>query len=87
MTWLTGLTGLEPQPEACNAHRCTVDEVIKYEDIWIQEVDPTGHKYNITSCKRERVGKGWCNQTGNAHGAKYSICKATASCFSTLLSV
>ena len=57
----------------------------RYEDIWIEEVDPTGHKYNITSCKRERVAKGWCNQTGNAHGAKHSVCKATASClFPTL---
>ena len=40
--------------------------MIGFEDIWIQKVDPTGHKYNITSCERGR--QGWCNQTGNAHG-------------------
>ena len=31
-----------------------------------EQVDPTGHKYNITSCNR--TPEGWCNQTGNAHG-------------------
>jgi hypothetical protein len=66
--FVTGLTGLEPQPEACNTRRCTVEEVISFEDIWINEVDPTGHKYNITSCKGRRSREGWCNQTGNAHG-------------------
>ena len=30
------------------------------------QVDPTGRKYNITSCNRTAAG--WCNQTGNAHG-------------------
>ena len=64
-----GLTGLEPPPH-CDApgtgRRCTVEEVIGAENVWIREVDPTGHKYNITRCKR--TGPGWCNQTGNAHG-------------------
>ena len=64
-----GLTGLEPPPH-CDApgtgRRCTVEEVIAYEDVWINQVDPTGHKYNITSCTR--TAEGLCNQTGNAHG-------------------
>jgi hypothetical protein len=64
-----GLSGLEPSPH-CDApgmgRRCTVEEVIGFEDIWIQQVDPTGHKYNITRC--ERTADGWCNQFGNAHG-------------------
>ena len=62
-----GLTGLEPQPQHCNKHRCTVEELISHENVWIDEVDPTGTKYNITSCKRTST-EGWCNQTGNAHG-------------------
>ena len=62
-----GLTGLEPQPQQCDIHRCTVEEVIAHERIWIEEVDPTGHKYNITSCKRTSEHR-WCNQAGNAHG-------------------
>jgi len=64
-----GLTGLEPPPH-CDApgtgRRCTVEQVIGVENVWIRQVDPTGHKYNITRCKR--TGPGWCNQTGNAHG-------------------
>ena len=59
---------MELSEQACNARRCTVEEVIAFEDTWIHEVDPTGHKYNITSCKGNRAGEGWCNQAGNAHG-------------------
>ena len=57
-----GLTGLEPQPHHCNKHRCTVEEVISHENVWINEVDPTGHKYNITSCKGRRPRTGATRQ-------------------------
>ena len=60
------LSGLEPPPH-CDApeqgRRCTLQEVVDFEDIWIREV---GAPYNISKCTR--TPSGWCNQTGNMHG-------------------
>jgi len=61
-----GLTGLEPPPSCDNplrGQRCSLDEVVAYEDRWIAQI---GKPYNISSCNR--TSDGWCNQTGNSHG-------------------
>jgi len=66
-----GLTGLEPRP-TCDAplagppRRCSAAQVLAVEDLWIRGLRACS-KYNACSCSRTSP-RGFCNQTGNAHG-------------------